>query len=34
MNIWTSSAPTWACLDAALEHTERQPMPPPSAKPV
>ena len=25
MNIWASSAPTWACLDAALERIEQQP---------
>jgi hypothetical protein len=34
MNIWTSSAPTWACLDATLEQVEQQPVPPPSAKPA
>ncbi|WP_310463180.1 GFA family protein [Sphaerotilus sp.] len=34
MNIWTSRAPTWACLDAALEQVEKQPVPPPSAKPA
>jgi hypothetical protein len=28
MNIWTSAAPAWACLDAAIEHVERQPGPP------
>lgn len=28
MNIWASSAPGWACLDAALERVEQQPMPP------
>ena len=27
-NIWSSSAPSWACLDAALERVERQPVPP------
>jgi hypothetical protein len=27
-NIWTRSAPTWACLDPALERVERQPPPP------
>ncbi|MES2490387.1 MAG: GFA family protein [Pseudomonadota bacterium] len=34
MNIWTSSAPTWACLDASLERVEQQPLPPkqPSAQ--
>jgi hypothetical protein len=33
-NIWVGSAPTWACLDAALEQVEKQPVPPPSAKPA
>jgi len=28
MNIWAASAPSWACLDPALERVERQPMPP------
>ncbi len=28
MNIWTSSAPGWACLDPALERVEQQPLPP------
>jgi len=28
MNIWTVSAPGWACLDPALERVERQPLPP------
>lgn len=28
-NIWTSSAPNWACMDPALEQNERQPAPPP-----
>ena len=28
MNIWTTSAPAWACLDMALERVERQPLPP------
>jgi len=27
-NIWSSSAPAWACLDATLERIERQPPPP------
>lgn len=27
MNIWTSSAPDWACFDAAIERAERQPPP-------
>ena len=32
-NIWSSSAPTWACLDAALPSIEKQPKPlqPPSS---
>lgn len=28
MNIWASSAPSWACLDPTLERVERQPSPP------
>lgn len=28
VNIWASSAPDWACLDAALERVERQPAAP------
>jgi hypothetical protein len=28
-NIWSSSAPGWACLDAALERIEKQPARPP-----
>jgi len=31
LNMWTASAPTWACLDSGLEQVERQPVPP--AKP-
>ncbi|MBW4049591.1 MAG: GFA family protein [Proteobacteria bacterium] len=27
-NIWTSSAPGWACMDTNLERVERQPAPP------
>lgn len=27
-NIWSASAPRWACLDPALERVERQPAPP------
>ena len=27
-NIWSASAPTWACLDSSLERIERQPLPP------
>ena len=27
-NIWTKSAPAWACLDSSLERVERQPPPP------
>lgn len=26
-NIWTSSAPAWACLDSSLERVEQQPLP-------
>ena len=26
-NIWSASAPAWACLDAALERVQQQPMP-------
>lgn len=33
MNIWTSSAPDWACMDASLQHVEQQPLPPTSSKP-
>ncbi len=28
-NIWSASAPAWACLDEGLERVERQPTPPP-----
>jgi hypothetical protein len=37
VNIWAASAPTWACLDTALECVESQPMPPgppPTATPA
>jgi hypothetical protein len=27
MNIWSTSAPAWACLDPSLEQIERQPVP-------
>jgi hypothetical protein len=27
-NIWSASAPEWACLDPALERIEQQPLPP------
>ena len=30
-NIWSASAPGWACLDASLERIERQPSPPMAA---
>jgi hypothetical protein len=33
-NIWTASAPTWACLDSTLERIERQPPPPQPRKPA
>lgn len=34
-NIWTASAPRWACMDATLERFERGPVnpPPPSSGP-
>ncbi|MES2127051.1 MAG: GFA family protein [Pseudomonadota bacterium] len=28
MNIWSSSAPAWACLDTSLERVDHQPVPP------
>lgn len=28
INMWASSAPSWACLDPALERAEQQPAPP------
>ena len=28
MNIWSSSAPEWACLDSALPRVDQQPAPP------
>lgn len=28
MNIWTASAPAWACLDSSLENIDGQPVPP------
>lgn len=28
MNIWSSSAPDWACLDSALPRVDQQPAPP------
>ena len=31
-NIWSSSAPAWACLDSALERVEQQPAPPQPVK--
>jgi len=34
VNIWSSSAPAWACLDPALDSVDRQPLPPASAKPA
>ncbi len=30
-NIWTASAPTWACLDSSLENLAGQPSPPQKA---
>lgn len=34
VNIWTCSAPAWACFDGALELVERQPLPPGQPAPV
>ncbi len=33
-NIWTTSAPEWACLDDTLEQFERGPSPPQRPKPT
>lgn len=33
MNIWSGSAPAWACLDPSLERIDQQPAPPQSAGP-
>jgi len=30
MNIWTSSAPEWACMSEAMAQCEKQPAPPPA----
>ncbi len=30
VNIWSASAPAWACLDPALERADQQAMPPPA----
>ncbi|XHS79394.1 GFA family protein [Burkholderiaceae bacterium UC74_6] len=32
MNIWSTSAPNWACLDTELQSSERQPAPLQAAK--
>ena len=34
VNIWSSSAPNWACLDPTLERVEHQPSPPKPAPAV
>lgn len=34
MNIWSCSAPEWACLDSTLQRVDQQPTPPQSAKPA
>jgi hypothetical protein len=31
-NIWSASAPVWACLDAAIERIEGPPTPPPTKR--
>ncbi len=33
-NIWSSSAPRWACLDASIERVEKQPVPPGRPRPA
>jgi hypothetical protein len=33
VNIWAGSAPSWACLDPALERVEQQPSPPKPSNP-
>lgn len=33
-NIWTDSAPAWACMDPALDRHAGQPAPPPSPAPA
>jgi len=30
VNIWTSSAPAWSCMDPTMERSEKQPAPPPA----
>lgn len=30
MNIWSGSAPAWACLNPELEQVDKQPVPPPA----
>jgi len=32
-NIWTASAPSWACFDPGLDRVERQPLAPPPPSP-
>ncbi|MBV8504143.1 MAG: GFA family protein [Paucibacter sp.] len=34
VNMWSASAPSWACLDASIQAVERQPVPPQPAKPA
>ena len=34
MNIWAESAPSWACLNPALERVAGQPIPPKSPQPA
>lgn len=31
VNIWTQSAPAWACMDPTLQRVEKQPVPPAAA---
>lgn len=34
VNIWTASAPGWACMDPSLDRVEQQPLPPGQSAPA
>ena len=34
VNIWSQSAPAWACMDATLQKIEKQPVPPATSPPA
>jgi len=34
MNIWTDSAPAWACFDPSIDRVGQQPVPPPAKAPT